>query len=82
MKIIRDFDTLTPRQKKIAIYSTLPLGILMSLGFDQSVGVPIDISVRNLIIVITLSMLAGLVIRGLRTFGIDLWKDEKPKQNS
>ena len=80
MKIIRDFDTLTTKQKKIVMWASVPIGIATALLFDHGLGIPLNISIRNLLAVILLSLLTGIVIRILRERGIDLWKSEKPKQ--
>jgi len=80
MKLIRDFDTLTTKQKKIVMWASVPIGIATSLLFDHGLGIPLNISIRNLLAVILLSLLTGIVIRILRERGIDLWKSEKPKQ--
>jgi len=73
-RLVRDFDTLTLRQKRIAAFASLPIGIVFVMGMDYMGGVSLAFSIRNLCIFILASLAFSVVVQGLRKKGIDLWK--------
>jgi len=77
MKLIRNFDEVGAREKKIVAIASLPAGILFIMLFDYLGGVPTSTSIVNTCAAILAGLGLALVLRILRKRGIDLWRGEK-----
>lgn len=61
MKLYRNFDTLSRREKIAAGIFTTALGCLFVVAAELSLGFALEYSIRNLVLTITVGILASLL---------------------
>lgn len=77
MKMIRNFEDVGVKERRIVAIASLPAGILFIMLFDYLGGVPTSTSIVNVCATILAGLAFALLVRILRNRGIDLWRIEK-----
>lgn len=79
MKILRNFDEIGARERRLVAIGSVPSGIAIVMLMNWEGGIGLATSIFNICITILAAMGFALIVRLLRRRGIELWQPDAKK---